>query len=265
MDFYALVQQCNIQRPAPPTMAAIAETESGFNPYAIGVVKGYINQPKNKSEAILAVRKLKRIGKNFSVGLMQINKVNWRTYNMNEKNMFDVCTNLKAGADIFNKCYDRADRKYGKKYSHDGKLRLAMSCYYSGNFKTGFKRDFPKQPPYVTKVYTNLKKYRGHKYSKPRIQTNLNQYIPQNMPLPQSGEELARQATIMENQRRNSNYNPAYPNYQQNQQVMPYPVDYRNNQPIGIAKIIKQEGEKPKKSNKKGDLFATKSTVDLFS
>lgn len=165
MDFFALAQQCSSNNVENVVMTAIVDVESKFNPFAIGVVDGYINQPKTYAEAVRAVRQLQAEGRNFSVGLAQVNKINFRTYGLTESNMFDPCTNLRAGSHIFRLCYDRAHKQYGNKHSHDGKLRLAASCYYSGNFKTGFKIDFKGQPPYVEKFYSNLQKWRGNGYA----------------------------------------------------------------------------------------------------
>lgn len=170
MDFYALSQQCASSHfQEREVVAAIAKTESTFNPFAIGVVNGSVKQPRSLPEAINTVRFLLKNGYNFSVGLMQVNKTNFNKYGLNESNMFDPCTNLKAGISIFKNCYDTAHNRFGGKYSYDGKLRLAASCYYSGNFKTGFVPDFKGQPSYVTKFYNNLTGYRGRSYQQPTV------------------------------------------------------------------------------------------------
>jgi len=46
-------------------------------------------------------------------------------------------------------CFDSAKMKF--KADQDA-LRAAFSCYYSGNFQTGFKPDFKGQPSYVDKI-----------------------------------------------------------------------------------------------------------------
>lgn len=183
LDFLVVAQQCAVDV-EPAVLSALAHTESGFNPYAIGVVNGSIKQPTNYTDAVKAVRQLRDQGKNFSVGLMQVNKVNFQTYNMNERNMFDPCTNLRAGSSIFATCLKRAESKYGSKHSYDGKLRLAMSCYYSGNFKTGFRVDFKGQDPYVTKVYSKVNGYRN----------NRQRVLPQTLSLPSNSNDLAAYA-----------------------------------------------------------------------
>lgn len=111
----------------PDTAQEVARVESGFNPYAIGVVgqqKGIF--PKDINDAISHVKKLKAQGKNYSVGLMQINQSNFNKYNVTEEQLFNPCTNLSVFEKIITDCYKRG-----------GTLIRALSCYYSGNFETG--------------------------------------------------------------------------------------------------------------------------------
>lgn len=131
----------------PNTLQAIARVESGFNPYAIGVVRGSLKrQPRNLAEAVSTAKMLHAQGRNFSMGLMQVNKHNLAAYGLNYETVFDVCNNISAGAKILKSCFDRAGG------TGQQALQKAFSCYYSGNFRFGFKRDFKGQPPYVTKI-----------------------------------------------------------------------------------------------------------------
>lgn len=188
MDFYAIVQQCGGHFQERAVYSAVAKTESGFNPYAIGVVGGAIKQPTNLQEAIQAVRYLKANGFNFSVGLMQVNKVNFGRFGLNEKTMFDPCSNIRVGGSILKECYDRAEKIYGGKYSYDSKLKFSASCYYSGNFKTGFIADFKGQPPYVAKFFNNLTKYRGGVQQQQLAYT----YSPQQQTIAQVGNPTSK-------------------------------------------------------------------------
>ena len=148
-DFIALSQQC-----APSvhysTMAAVASVESGYNPYAIGVVRGrLVRQPATKDEAIATARMLEGAGFNFSMGVGQVNRYNLKKYKLNYETVFEPCENLRAASLILKDCFVRAQSKY----QHDQHaLQAAFSCYYSGNFSTGFSVDFPGQPSYVQKV-----------------------------------------------------------------------------------------------------------------
>ncbi|MFP3835842.1 lytic transglycosylase domain-containing protein, partial [Chryseobacterium sp. SIMBA_028] len=90
----SLVHDCAPQI-APATMAAIVRTESGFNPYAIGVVRGRLRrQPSNMAEAVATVRALEAGGWNFSVGLAQVNRANWLAYGLSAENALEPCRNL---------------------------------------------------------------------------------------------------------------------------------------------------------------------------
>ncbi|HDR9868679.1 TPA: lytic transglycosylase [Burkholderia cenocepacia] len=147
-DFLSLVHDCAPQI-APATMAAIVRTESGFNPYAIGVVRGRLRrQPSNVAEAVATVRALEAGGWNFSVGLAQVNRSNWLAYGLSAENAFEPCRNLAAGAAILERCFTAAvtTRKLhaGTDYQADvqAALRASLSCYASGNFSTGYQTGY---------------------------------------------------------------------------------------------------------------------------
>ncbi len=153
MELLALVQEC---APAveQETLAALVKVESGFNPYAIGIVNGrLVRQPKNKEEAIATAQALEAAGWNYSLGLLQINKHNLPTYNLTISEAFNPCANLRVGAQILNECHNRAKKETKDKRQA---LSMAFSCYYSGNFKTGFDRPITGGPSYVEKVAANL-------------------------------------------------------------------------------------------------------------
>lgn len=128
---------------AVPTeiMHHVVHVESSRNPYAIGVVGGRLSrQPRTLDEALEAVRALKEQGYNFSVGIAQVNRYNLARYGLTSYDKaFELCPNLRAGSQILKECHDRA-RDWGK----------AFSCYYSGNFVTGFEHG------YVQKVFDSM-------------------------------------------------------------------------------------------------------------
>jgi type IV secretion system protein VirB1 len=142
------------QRCAPDvhhqTMAAVVRVESGFNPYAIGVVGGRLErQPTNKAEAVATAQALEAAGYNFSIGVSQVNRYNLPKYGLSYEAGFDACQNMHVGSLILKDCFERAKPRF----NDDQKaLQAAFSCYYSGNFSTGFKEDFVGQPSYVQKV-----------------------------------------------------------------------------------------------------------------
>lgn len=149
MDYLYLAQQC-APMVAPHTMVNIVRVESGFNPFAIGVVNGRLErQPRNIDEAIATARALEKAGLNFSLGAAQVNRYNLAKYNLDYASAFDPCQNLRAGSSIFKDCHDRARRN-----AADAKTAVAMalSCYWSGNFTAGFKPESRDQSSYVSKV-----------------------------------------------------------------------------------------------------------------
>jgi type IV secretion system protein VirB1 len=108
--------------------------ESSYNPFAIGVVGGRLaRQPRSLEEALSTSRMLEREGYNFSLGLAQVNRHNLRHYGLDShEKAFDICPNLRAGAQILSECHTRAGGDWGK----------AFSCYYSGNFVTGYQHGY---------------------------------------------------------------------------------------------------------------------------
>ncbi|WP_331488083.1 lytic transglycosylase domain-containing protein [Luteimonas kalidii] len=122
-------------------MQHVVRVESSFNPYAIGVVGGRLaRQPRNQAEAVSTARMLEARGFNFSLGIAQVNRYNLASHGLeNYERAFETCPNLQAGSRILADCHARAGGDWGK----------AFSCYYSGNFSTGFRHG------YVQKVFAS--------------------------------------------------------------------------------------------------------------
>lgn len=114
----------------PDTIRDIAWVESRLNPYAVGVVGGKGLMPKTHQSALDGIKQLDAEGKSYSVGLMQIHKSNFSKYGVTAKELLDPCTNLSVFEKVLVDCYTR-----GKT------LPRALSCYYSGNFETGKKKE----------------------------------------------------------------------------------------------------------------------------
>jgi type IV secretion system protein VirB1 len=128
---------------------AISRVESANNPFAIEVIgRALVRQPTNKIEAVATARALEQKGLNYSLGQMQINRVNLVKYNISFDDAFDECTNKRLGSIILSECFYRArSRGYGSQ-----SLNKALSCYNSGRFDT------PVTEGYVSKVRSTLKK-----------------------------------------------------------------------------------------------------------
>ena len=130
---------------SPATALALARAESGLNPFAIGVVGGaLLRQPSSLAEAVATANALQASGWNFSLGLTQINLKNLDRLRLPIKQAFDVCANLAAMQVVLSECFDRASRVQPAPSSQTA-LRAALSCYYSGNFTTGFREGYVRR------------------------------------------------------------------------------------------------------------------------
>ncbi|MCZ2498383.1 transglycosylase SLT domain-containing protein [Xylophilus sp. Kf1] len=131
----------NLAVPAE-VMRHVVHVESSANPFAIGVVGAQlVRQPKTLEEAVATAKMLESGGYNYSLGAAQVNRVNFRKYGLDShEKAFDLCTNLAAGASILASCYAGAGGDWGK----------AFSCYYSGDFVTGFRNG------YVQKIFASI-------------------------------------------------------------------------------------------------------------
>ncbi|MPW20066.1 transglycosylase SLT domain-containing protein [Paraburkholderia sp. CNPSo 3157] len=170
LDFTVLAQQC-APTVHPVTMQAVVRTESGFYPYAIGVVGGHLErQPRDLNEAVATARALTARGINFSVGIGQVNRFNLARYGLTYDTAFDPCANLQAGSAILRDCYERAAASMGKGTKA---LRAAISCYYSGNFTRGLLAD-SRGSSYVQRVVTNAQQGDGQINVVPAIPVTMN-------------------------------------------------------------------------------------------
>lgn len=138
------------------TAHALVSVESGFNPWAIGVVGGaLVRQPRHRAEALATARALQATGWNFSVGLGQINVGNFERLGLTLDAAFEPCTNLAAMQSVLAECFDRARAPAAAATATTAAatpppvdqtaLRKALSCYYSGNFATGFRHGYVRK------------------------------------------------------------------------------------------------------------------------
>ena len=136
--FSALAMACAPLVHASTTQALVA-VESSFNPHAIGVVGGVLDrQPRNRTEALATATQLQANGWNFSVGLAQINVHNFDRLGLTAAMAFDPCENLRAMQTVLSECFERSASKAPPQTA----VRQALSCYYSGNFVTGFRHGY---------------------------------------------------------------------------------------------------------------------------
>lgn len=162
-----LIQVCANQMPVPVAQAII-KTESGFNPYAIGVNSngksvGGITQPNNHQQAVQLAYSLLQQGRNIDLGLSQINSANLKWLGLSIHQVFQPCENLKAMQKVYLDCYARAGESTSKTYGT--RMQRAWSCYNTGNFRNGFFNG------YVNKVTRNFNEFQ-------KFTPQQKQYIP---------------------------------------------------------------------------------------
>lgn len=86
---------------APATLAAIAQTESGLDPLAVGDNTAHRSyHPAAKPEAIALAAQLAAEGHDLDFGLMQINYRNFGWLGLAADDAFEPCRSLAAGAAV---------------------------------------------------------------------------------------------------------------------------------------------------------------------
>jgi len=144
MDTAALLGLVALCAPlvAPSTAYALMRVESSFNPYAIGVVGASLQrQPRTYAEALATARQLHSLGYDYSVGLAQINQRNFPRLGLTTETALDPCRNLQAMQRVLGECMTRSPQSGAPQRA----LRDALSCYYSGNFHTGYRDGYVRR------------------------------------------------------------------------------------------------------------------------
>lgn len=136
----ALAAQC-APGVAPPTLLAIARTESSLDPLAIGV--NGPNTPRGRAgsvaEAVSVAASLVKAGRDLDLGLTQINVRNLPRLGLSLAAAFDPCRNLAAGARVLQDGYARGAAQHGPGQSA---LRVALSYYNTGHAERGFANGY---------------------------------------------------------------------------------------------------------------------------
>lgn len=124
---------------APETLAAVAWTESRFEPLAIGVNRG--PRPKrrarNAADAARIARGLLQRGANLDLGLAQINSDNLDWLELSPEAAFDPCRNLAAADRVL-----RAGYRPRPHETPQQSLRVALSRYNTGHPERGFHNGY---------------------------------------------------------------------------------------------------------------------------
>ena len=83
-----------------PELAAVAERESGFRPFAIrDEATGESLFPKTRAEAVAIAAASRAAGRTLGLGWFQItHRANWRRHGLTVETALDPCENMRAGA-----------------------------------------------------------------------------------------------------------------------------------------------------------------------
>ncbi len=138
----------NLAVPAE-VMQHVVNVESAHNPYAIGVVGAQlVRQPRNlRRGAGHRADARGQAATTFQWGWPRSTAPTSGKYGLDSyEKAFDACPNLAAGARILAECHASCGGDWGKSFS----------CYYSGNFATGYPHG------YVQKVYASISRERAY-------------------------------------------------------------------------------------------------------
>ena len=153
MEFRRIAATCAPEIPLV-TLRAIARVESAFHPYALslnyprrtarehGLSTGGISfarQPRTRAEALAWTYYLLKRGRSVSVGLMQINTEHVADLGLSVDQLFDPCTNVRAGARLLAAKYEAAAAIGGEGREA---LQQALSEYNSGSAVVGFANGY---------------------------------------------------------------------------------------------------------------------------
>lgn len=114
--FLALAQQCAPAAPAE-TLAAIAQVESGLNPYAIRLnsmrpgSSGVVRQPTTLAEAATKAKALMAAGNDVDFGLMGLPANILSSYSTTIEQAFDPCVSLQIAATRLRLYAKRAEQR----------------------------------------------------------------------------------------------------------------------------------------------------------
>lgn len=137
-EFVQLAKQCAPQV-APETLAAVARTESGFDPLAIHDNTTALDHHPTTREAAIALATELAVIAHHSVdlGLMQINSANLPGLDLTIGNAFDTCKNLAAANRVLVAGYN-ASRSDNQQQA----LHRTLSRYNTGDPARGIANGY---------------------------------------------------------------------------------------------------------------------------
>lgn len=147
-DFGQLALRCG-PNVAPVTLASIAQTESGFDPFLIhdNDTNKALKLPDDRQAAEVASA-LIASGHSVDLGLMQINSHNLPRLGLKVHEVFDPCVSIGAASIILSDAYVGGQTHEDQQKA----LRVTISRYNTGDAQRGFANG------YVGKVEANARK-----------------------------------------------------------------------------------------------------------
>ena len=135
------VAACGLSGPAATILERIVRVESRGEPLALNVNGGFelVRRPRSQDEAVAMASWLLAHGYNFDAGLAQVNSANFACLGLTAEAVFDPCTNLRAGLQVFTDCHDRAVERFGV---GERAVTAALSCYNAGDFDRGLRNGY---------------------------------------------------------------------------------------------------------------------------
>jgi type IV secretion system protein VirB1 len=127
---------------SPKTLQAVAETESGLDPWAVNDnTSGISERPDSEEKAATDAENWIAHGDSVDLGLMQINSGNLSALNITEEEAFDPCQSLAGGAAVLQAAFG-AD-KVGP--DQQVALLLALSRYNTGSPLKGIMNGYSRK------------------------------------------------------------------------------------------------------------------------
>ena len=140
-DFAPLAAHC-APDVAVTTLAAIARTESGFEPFAIHDNTSGMSEAVTTIDAAASIAsRLIAAGHSVDLGLMQVNSGNLNALGLTVSDAFDACRSIGAGAAILTAGYVGGSTHAQQQAA----LRVAISRYNTGNAQRGFANGYVRK------------------------------------------------------------------------------------------------------------------------
>ena len=140
-EFAATASRCAPSVSAQ-TLAAVARTESGFDPWALhDNTTGLSERPGNAPAALADASAWVARGDSVDIGMMQINSANLPALNMTVASALDPCVSLTGGAAVLRAAFGDGNTSANAQVA----LLLALSRYNTGSPLRGIMNGYARK------------------------------------------------------------------------------------------------------------------------